>query len=1025
MRYKPINVILCKLSVILLLSVFILPHSISAAEKTVRVGYWYLPGYHELDDAGTRSGYGYDYMEKIAACLGWNLQYVGYDKSWAELLAQLENGEIDLLTCATKTPEREQRFDYSDKPLGLSFTVLTVKAGETRFSPEDCRTWNGMRIGMITQSSRNAQFEAFAKSEGFQFTPILYKTYDELADALSSGNIDAIVATNMRRMKNEWVLAKIDPDPIYVIVRKGDQKMLSAINRAQSVLEIDLPLLNETLRQRHYAAENTRPIPLTAKERRFLTQANTQNRVFRTLIRPDSAPLAEYRDGQILGVFNDIATLIAKRSGLQLQIIPLRSRDEYDEILRKGDFDIVFDAWSNHSYAEKNNLYLTEPYLSMPVAMLQLQKRRPDTGNLAAFDNSFVLSGLKKEGKELSKIHFCGSMTEMISEITTGKADGGFMPQMEAEEIIRRNRGFAFKAPLIFGLQNHYALGVKRTMPTELIRILEKAVRSVSEDEIRTVLNQYAVSPDGDFTLNDWIAGNPLKSIGAVSLILLAIIGSLFFVLLSRRRIYRNGKIIAKLPVRFFVVDRQYNILLYNCYDVEGMPEHWKKITDYGDRVMNSLMTNAIKEAFEKGSCSIDYEFNGQRRSAHVERLSHDVVERDAVIWVSQDTEELQLSRDEAKQAEKAKSYFLATMSHEIRTPLNAVIGFSEILKDGTLPPETQKSYLNDISVAGNALLSLINDVLDLSKLESGQMVFTPVETDFPALVKEVSMIFQQCFRDKKLKNIIRINPMPTLLIDKLRMRQILFNLVGNAVKFTEHGHIEFSGSFTPVGDSSGTLCFSIADTGCGISEEDRKRLFQPFVQSNAIRGTQTAHNGTGLGLAIIRRMLERLNGEITLKSEPGKGSTFTVTMREIGYLVKHHVNEPDVSEPLSVSPLISGQVLVVDDISMNLRVTGAMLKKIGVDSVIANSPEAALKCLRENNRITLVLCDLWMPEMNGDELARKIRKLYPARMLKLVALTADTENGETFDMNAFDGILHKPVNVEALRKTVAEFGGQ
>ena len=304
-------------------------------------------------------------------------------------------------------------------------------------------------------------------------------------------------------------------------------------------------------------------------------------------------------------------------------------------------------------------------------------------------------------------------------------------------------------------------------------------------------------------------------------------------------------------------------------------------------------------------------------------------------------------------------------------------------------------------------------------------MVFTPVETDFPALVKEVSMIFQQCFRDKKLKNIIRINPMPTLLIDKLRMRQILFNLVGNAVKFTEHGHIEFSGSFTPVGDSSGTLCFSIADTGCGISEEDRKRLFQPFVQSNAIRGTQTAHNGTGLGLAIIRRMLERRNGEITLKSEPGKGSTFTVTMREIGYLVKHHVNEPDVSEPLSVSPLISGQVLVVDDISMNLRVTGAMLKKIGVDSVIANSPEAALKCLRENNRITLVLCDLWMPEMNGDELARKIRKLYPARMLKLVALTADTENGETFDMNAFDGILHKPVNVEALRKTVAEFGGQ
>lgn len=384
---------------------------------------------------------------------------------------------------------------------------------------------------------------------------------------------------------------------------------------------------------------------------------------------------------------------------------------------------------------------------------------------------------------------------------------------------------------------------------------------------------------------------------------------------------------------------------------------------------------------------------------------------------------ELLRALKEAKAAEKAKSYFLATMSHEIRTPLNAVIGFAEILKDGTLPAETQKSYLNDISLAGQALLALINDVLDLSKLEAGQMVFTPVETDFSVLVNEVSAIFKQRFSEKKLENIICIDTMPTLLLDKLRMRQILFNLIGNAVKFTDKGHIEIRGTFTPVGDSSGTLCFSVSDTGCGISSEDQKRLFQPFVQSNAIRGTTVAQSGTGLGLAIIRRMASRCNGEISLESEPGKGSKFTVTMRDIGYVIKRHVSTPKTKESVFATHPIKGRVLVIDDVDLNLKVTAAMLRKIGIDSSTANSPEEALELLKQSDNFTVILCDLWMPLMNGDKLARKIRRLYPERKLKLIALTADTETNGNFDMSEFDAVLLKPITIESLQKTFLTTG--
>ena len=383
---------------------------------------------------------------------------------------------------------------------------------------------------------------------------------------------------------------------------------------------------------------------------------------------------------------------------------------------------------------------------------------------------------------------------------------------------------------------------------------------------------------------------------------------------------------------------------------------------------------------------------------------------------------ELLQALKKAKASEKAKSYFLASMSHEIRTPLNSVIGFSEILKDGTLPLETQKNYLNDISVAGNALLSLINDVLDLSKLEAGQMVFTPTETDFSALTAEVATIFQQRLREKRLQNNIIVANMPTLLIDKLRIRQILFNLLGNAVKFTDHGHIDFTAEFTPVDNTSGTLVFSLADTGCGISQEDQKRLFKPFVQSNAIRGTQAAQNGTGLGLAIIQRMLERLHGEIKLTSKLNKGSTFTVTLHNVGYVVKRHMKALPAVAPAEEKCEFTGKVLVIDDVMLILKVTQAMLKKINVCSETANSPEAALKCL-ENAKFSLILCDLWMPGMNGDKLAAKIRNMYPESNIRIIALTADTEADGTFDMSVFDSVLRKPITITVIKEAIQAAG--
>ncbi|MDO4558999.1 MAG: ATP-binding protein, partial [Planctomycetia bacterium] len=371
-----------------------------------------------------------------------------------------------------------------------------------------------------------------------------------------------------------------------------------------------------------------------------------------------------------------------------------------------------------------------------------------------------------------------------------------------------------------------------------------------------------------------------------------------------------------------------------------------------------------------------------------------------------------------AQAADRAKTMFLASMSHEIRTPLNAVIGFAELLKDEKLSSEMQKDYLACISSAGNSLLMLINDVLDLSRLEADQMVFTPVEVDISELVRDVGAIFRQKCEERNLRFVSDIRKdLPHVWVDRLRIRQILFNLIGNAVKFTKEGSVTVAVRFYRETKDTGTLKFSVIDTGMGISSEDRQRLFNPFVQSDAIRGTQVAGSGSGLGLSIVRRMVEKMRGTIELDSEPGKGSDFTVTLHGITFQSRPpRTDKVEKVEPSEEISTVDGTVLLVDDVLMNLKVLSAMLDRLSVKVYIAQSAEAAWREL-ERHPVDFILTDLWMPGENGVELARRISADERFRSVKIAAVTADIENEEKFDMSIFDSVLIKPITMAKLRE--------
>ncbi len=389
--------------------------------------------------------------------------------------------------------------------------------------------------------------------------------------------------------------------------------------------------------------------------------------------------------------------------------------------------------------------------------------------------------------------------------------------------------------------------------------------------------------------------------------------------------------------------------------------------------------------------------------------------------------------RDIEREKAKAKSYFFSTVSHDIRTPLNAIIGFSELLQAGFKTEEERQQAIDSILVSGKTLLGLINDVLDLSKLESGKMEISPEPTDCSRLLHAVLAVFRVSIAKKtEVELRCQVEPMPLLMLDPQRLRQIVFNLVGNAIKFTSKGSIEVRASFDrSAGSETGVCRIDVEDTGCGISDENLKHLGSAYVQV----GDKRARNGgTGLGLAICQQLILAMGGELKVSSALGKGSMFSVIIPDVKVA---HGNAgangtggtagTNVSAGTAATNGADGtapqahpirRILLVDDSKMNLLVLKALLKKLGnFEVATAENGQEALTQLQTPGAtpVDLVLTDMWMPELDGTGLVKAIRADPTLASLRVIAVTADTEfQGKVEDLG-FDGMLLKPVTLERL----------
>ena len=922
----------------MLLLTALLSLSASAAEpasqhERVKVGFFAMDGYHMMDEDGNRSGYGYDLLRLMARYWDVDYEYVGYDKSWEEMQQMLIDGEIDMVTSARRTPEREELFDFS-RPIGTNNGILTVRSDNSTIVEGKYSTYDGMRVALLRGNSRNDEFAEYARTKGFTYQSVYFDSTEEMEEALQNGSVDAIVTSSLRKTNNERILEKFGSSDFYVIVKKGNTELLNKINYAIDQMNAAEGNWKTTLYNKNYESSDSKNLEYTEEEKRIIAQYS-KDAPLHILCDPTRYPYSYTENGEVKGILPDYFRKIADYAGLSYEFLVPATRDEYIAYQSdKAAVGISIDArLDTDNYAETKEWGLTAPYITMRMARVT---RRDFDGkiNVVATINQTASKSIADTLAPGAEKLMCDTRNEMMEAVRDGKADAAFVYYYMAQAFVNSDTTGTMAYTLLEQPTYSYRMVVSSTENHALAGILTKAMYAMPDNLVEDLAAQYTTYKATNLTFADMIRLHPVAAVAIIVLISWMVVT--LIVILNRLRTRRKLQLAAQ-----------------------------------------------------------------------------------------QKAEEMTVLAEQAQAASRAKSVFLSNMSHDIRTPMNAIIGFTNIALHQDSVPEMH-NCLKKIEESSDHLLALLNDVLDLSRIESGKVEFSPVPADITAVTDSVIEITNGMLLNRELNFEVHREPLqnPYVMTEPVRIREILVNILNNAVKFTKDGgSIRLDAGSRPGADAQHiVICYRVKDTGVGMSEEFQKKLFDEFAQEE--NGARTQYKGTGLGMAISKKYVELMGGTITVDSKKGIGTTFTVEIpMELTSAEKVEKTKPLVQH----NDLKGIKVLLAEDNDLNAELATLLLEDSGMTVTRAADGQEAVDLFAEHPAGTydIILMDIMMPKMDGHQAAKAIRAMYAdrpdAEEIPIIALSANafSEDVQTSLDAGMNSHVSKPLNMEEVTKVI------
>ncbi len=890
----------------------------SVSTRTVRVGYYHIEGYNVMDDAGNRSGYGFEVLQAMKVYNNWVYEYVGYDKGWADIQQMLLDGEIDMVISAVKTPERMETYDFSEREVSQSGTCLIVKAGQAPYVAGQYSGYNGMRIGFIENASQIASLEAFAEEKGFTYTPVYYKTSKELEEAILKGSeVDSIVTSNMRLIPGTRRLELFAMQGVHAMVRKGDRELLSEINYALERISLYNPGLYDSLYDKYYSVDMGDAVFFTPEEKEFITEFQAKGDVLKAVLMPETSPYIYFNDEKPEGIIFDIASEIICRTGLGFELLPTKTYAEYRDIIENKGVDLLLAARFDYNYAERHGYKLIDPYYDTDVSRITLKGHTGDLKTVAVVNNSQIKDHFLPEIAKDETIITFDSIDQCVNAVLNGSCDGLYLYTRTAQEVVYKEETNRLTSVVMPRITLKFSIGIREDADSRLASILEKASASLSEDDNAELVLKYTDYAARPQTLRSVLYNNPVFIIAIVALLLVLMFATIMLVFTTGRR----------------RIEREQNV-----------------------RLQEALTS--------------------------------------------------------AEYANSAKSIFVSRMSHEIRTPLNAIIGYNSIAsskleKAGSkteyrLAALKAVEYLSKSAIASKHLLTVINDVLDTSAIESGKITIAHEAFDFRNLVSSLTVMFYAQAKDKKVDfQVIFDTPTDEWFVgDQVHLNQIITNLLSNAVKFTpEDGSVILRISQREDADNRAIIHFEVSDTGIGMEKDHIVNIWEPFEQTDAT--ITRRFGGTGLGLSITKYLVDIMGGTIDVESRVGIGSTFSTD------IPLERVEQPALSYEHDFSDF---KVLAVDDDVSTCEYLKLLFERSGVEcNAVCSGKEAVAAVSKATEKglcYNVCVVDWVMPEMDGMETIRQIRHIagaeLPIILISAYDLSEVMSSAEKIGANAF-----------------------